>query len=75
MEKVAKKRKLPWFLLMKNPAAEFARHMKIIDKDLGKVWKEPTPQEWIAANKEDIHFAYKTDGSNDLPLKRNTGCA
>ena len=28
--------------------------MKIIDKDLAKFWKEPTPQEWRLERKQEM---------------------
>ena len=53
--------------------------MKIIDEKLAKIWKEglepSTPQEQIAATKEDIDFTYKNKGSDDQLVKRRTGCA
>ena len=35
------------FLKQREEEKEYNRHMKIIDKDLAKFWKEPTPQKWI----------------------------
>ena len=42
------------FLKQREEEKEFARHMKIIDKDLAKFWKEPTPQEWRLERKQEM---------------------
>ena len=42
------------FLKQREEEKEYARHMKFIDKDLAKVWKQPTPQEWRLECKQEM---------------------
>ena len=42
------------FLKQREEEKEYNRHMTIIDKDLVKFWKEPTPQEWRLECKQEM---------------------